>query len=354
VTIVQPGQPFQADDSDRTDYLDRVEPEAFDTTAIDPDHDIEFGGAGGGGGADGTTPAGGEVTGSGSMIRQMLRVFLQNKLAVASVIYMLIVTVGCFFGQYLYHADLNANDALTGTCFNNSAIGYSGPSLAHPFGCTSGGLDELGLIMFAGKYSLIVGYLSAAVTMTFGVAYGIISGFRGGWLDTVLMRLNDMFLSIPGLYLILLILTVVGRSTTGLILVIGGTGWFGVARLMRGEALSLRDREYAQAVRAMGGGGRRIVWKHILPNSMSTAATAGTFALGDSILALTALGFLGLGLAPPLTDWGTMIQNGSNDFGSGSWWEIWPLGIIFILFVLSTNYIGDALRDAFEVRLQER
>lgn len=346
MTVVQPGSPSQLpDDTERVDLLDRIEPETFEATPSE-DIDTEERPAAG--------PAGGEVLGSGSMFRQMFRVFVQNKLAVISVIYMLFVTLGCFFGPLLYHADLNANDALTGTCFNNSVIGYSGPSWQHPLGCTAQGLDELGLIMFAGKYSLIVGYLSAFVTMTAGVAYGIVSGFRGGWTDTVMMRIIDMLLSIPGLYLIILILTVIGRTTTGLIIVIGGVGWFGVARLMRGESIALREREYAQAVRTMGGSGRRIIWKHILPNSMSTAATAGTFALGDSILALTALGFLGLGLAPPLTDWGTMIQNGSNDLGSGSWWEIWPLATIFILFVLSTNYIGDALRDSFEVRLQER
>jgi peptide/nickel transport system permease protein len=346
MTIVQPGDPTRLPpdeqeleflgDAERFERSEDVDLESEDRSLI---------------------PAGGEVAGHGSMLRQMVRVFAQNKLAVLSLFYLVFITVACFFGPLVYHSLQNAGLAITeanNTCYNNSPLGIAGPMAGHPLGCTPDGLDELGRILDAGKYSLIVGYVSAIVTMTFGVFYGIVAGYKGGKLDTVLMRVNDMFLSIPGLYLILLIISFLGRGTVGLIMVIGFTGWFGVARLMRGEALMLRDREYSQAVRAMGGGSSRIIWKHILPNSMSTMATAGTFALGDSILALTALGFLGLGLQAPLTDWGTMIQEGSTNFYSGAWWQIWPLAIIFILVVLSTNYIGDALRDAFEVRLQER
>ena len=291
----------------------------------------------------------------GTMLRQMVRVFMQNKLAVASLIYIVLLTIACIVIPLFYKTSFTAyNNFSNNSCYDSSTLGYSGPSLHHLLGCSSSGFDELGLIMFAGRYSLLIGYLSAIVTMTFGVAYGIFAGFRGGWIDAIMMRIDDMLLSIPGLYLLLLIITIWGRSTLGLIIVIGATGWFGVARLMRGEALQLRNREYSQAVRVMGGSGSRIMMKHILPNAISTMVTTATFALGDSILALSGLGFLGFGLQAPAIDWGTMIQNAIDTFENGSWWTLWPLAIVFILLVLSTNYIGDALRDAFEVRLQER
>jgi len=132
--------------------------------------------------------------------------------------------------------------------------------------------------------------------------------------------------------------------------------WYGVARLMRAEALSLREREFAQAVRAMGGGSRRIIWRHVLPNSISTIVTLATFAVADSILFLAALGFLGVGIAPPDTDWGTMINSGNalDQIQLGYWWEVLPVAILFLLVVISLNFIGDALRDSFEVRLRER
>jgi peptide/nickel transport system permease protein len=169
-----------------------------------------------------------------------------------------------------------------------------------------------------------------------------------------MMRIVDAMLSIPGLFLLLAVISVFGRSKLLLILILGFTGWFGTARLLRSEALALRDREFAQAVRAMGGSSSRIIWRHILPNTVSTMMTVATFAIADSILALTALGYLGVGIPIPQTDWGTMIQQGSVNFQIGYWWQLYPVCIVFLLLVISFNYIGDALRDAFEVRLRER
>ena len=301
---------------------------------------------------------GGEVTGSGSIGRQMLRVFLQNKLAVASFIYITVIVLMSIIVPMFYPSSYwtNAQSNFTSTCFTNSnpgLLGNAAPSGAHILGCTTG-YDNFALLFYAGRFSLLIGILAAFVTMTVGTTYGIVAGYRGGWTDTILMRVDDIFLSIPGLYLLLLVLTIYGRSITSLIVVIGFTSWFGVARLMRSEAQILREREYSQASRAMGATGRRVMWKHILPNGISTGMTAATFALGDAVLVLSVIGFLGLGLQPPDFDWGTMIQNASGGFELGYWWTLWPVAIVFILFVLSTNYIGDALRDAFEVRLQER
>lgn len=294
-----------------------------------------------------STPSGGDVAGDSTMLRQMVRIFAKNKLAVASVAYIVLLTLFCFVGPYLYHSNqLDANAALLST--NNA------PGPGFPLGADSSGFDILGRLMFGGQASLELGFLSAFIGLTIGVAYGVVAGYRGGVVDTIMMRIVDAMLSIPGLFLLLAVISVFGRSKLLLILILGFTGWFGTARLMRSESLSLRDREFAQAVRAMGGSSSRIIWRHILPNTVSTMMTVATFAIADSILALTALGYLGVGIPLPETDWGTMIQSGSVNFQIGYWWQLYPVCTVFLLLVISFNYIGDALRDAFEVRLRER
>ena len=300
----------------------------------------------------------GTVAGTGTMRQQMWRVFRQNKLALASLAFVVILILGAviypFFFNGLYWK--SAPIDLANTCFNSTAPGYTGsapPSAHHWLGCIKG-YDTIGLLFYSGRFSLGIGFLSAIVTMSLGVTYGMLSGYIGGKLDAILMRIVDMMLSIPGLDLLILTIVLFGRSFVALTVVIGFTGWFGVARLMRAETQSLRERDYVAAAITMGASRQRIIYRHILPNAMSTMVTAGTFALGDAILALAGIGFLGLGLQPPQFDWGTLIQRGSDVFKLGYWWTIWPIAALFILFVLSTNYIGDAMRDAFEVRLQEQ
>ena len=290
---------------------------------------------------------GGEVADNGTFWRQFIRVFQQNKIALFSVAYVIGLVIFCFIGPFFYHSNqLDANQALMNVNLP--------PGKGFPLGTDSSGFDILGRLMFGGKASLQFGFLAAFISMTVGVGYGIISGYRGGLLDTVMMRIVDALLSIPGLFLLLAVISVFGRSKLLLILILGLTGWFGTARLMRSEALSLRDREFAQAVRAMGSGSARILWKHILPNSVSTMMTVATFDVANSILALTGLGYLGVGIPIPETDWGSMIQAGSVNFQVGYWWQLYPVCIVFLLLVISFNYIGDAMRDAFEVRLRER
>jgi len=305
-------------------------------------------------------PEGGEVAGGGSMVRQMARVFIQNKLAVISAIYVVGLILMCvivpFFYSESYWTDAPNTFQPANTCFDTTFAGNFGsaaPSAQHLLGCT-GGFDNVALVSYAGRFSLLIGLLAGVSTMIVGTIYGIVSGYRGGKIDGLMMRVNDVFLSIPGLYLLLLVITIYGSTVWSLIFVIALTSWFGVARLMRSEAQILRDREFSQAARSMGATGRRVMFRHVLPNSVSTMLTAATFAVGDSVIVLSTLGFLGLALQPPDFDWGTMIQAASSQYELGFWWTLWPVAIVFILFVLSTNYIGDALRDAFEVRLQER
>ncbi len=322
---------------------------------------IEHGMLSNGNGGSGDFQAGaaaGDVGGGSSMTRQMVRVFFQNKLAVISAVFIILLVLGCIFipAQYSSNYWTNAPADFTSSCFNSTQAGNLGnaaPSSAHLLGCT-GGLDNVALLFYAGRFSLAIGGLAGVLTIVIGTFYGLIAGYRGGFIDSALMRLNDVFLSIPGLYLLLLVITIWGSTLTSLIAVIGFVSWFGVARIMRGEAQIQRDREFSQAARAMGATGRRVMWKHVLPNSVSTMMTAATFAIGDDVFILSVIGYLGLALNPPDYDWGTMIAQAQDFFELGYWWTLWPVAIAFILFVLATNYIGDALRDAFEVRLQER
>jgi peptide/nickel transport system permease protein len=204
--------------------------------------------------------------------------------------------------------------------------------------------------MYGGQTSLIVGFASAFVATVVGVIYGAVSGFFGGWVDSLAMRLVDILLSIPVLFLLIALVTIYHASEALLIVVIAFVSWLVPARLIRGETLTLRVREYVEAVRVMGGGKSRIVGRHIIPNAIGTIVVFATFQVADSILLLAALGFLGFGVPSPQTDWGTMLSNGANAAGNGWWWEIYPAGIAIILVVVAFNFVGDALRDLLDPR----
>jgi peptide/nickel transport system permease protein len=167
-----------------------------------------------------------------------------------------------------------------------------------------------------------------------------------------MMRLVDGLLAIPTIFLLVFLFTVYQASTLMLILVIGLVAWLVPARLVRAETLSLRTRDYVQAVRVMGGKGRRMIVRHIIPNSIGTIMVNATFQVADAILALASLGFLGLGVQPPATNWGAMLSTGVNYVYAGDWWIIYPPGIAIVLTVMAFNAIGDGLRDVFEVRLR--
>jgi peptide/nickel transport system permease protein len=169
------------------------------------------------------------------------------------------------------------------------------------------------------------------------------------------MRLVDAGLSIPYIMVVIILSVIFHPDPLIMILIIAAFYWLAVARLIRGETLTLRTREYVQAVKVVGGGGLRAVVRHVLPNAIGTIIVQATFAVADSILILAGLGFLGLGVQPPATDWGSMLSDGLKYLQSGGyWWLIYPPGIAIILTCIAFNFIGDALRDAFETRLQRR
>jgi len=295
-------------------------------------------------------PAGGEAQAAGGgLTSQILRVFAENRLAVVGAGVIVLMILFCFVGPVFYHTNqTDTQKALT------TAPANAPPSSQFPLGTDENGFDMLGRIMYGGQISLIVGFAAAGIATVIGVLVGAISGFFGAFVDGFLMRVVDVLLSVPLLYLLIVLAVIFHPSVEILILVIGFTAWLVPARLVRGETLSLRTREFVQAVRVMGGGGLRIVGRHIIPNTIGTIIVNTTFAVADAILLLAALGFIGLGVPAPKTDWGSMIAVGTNYADSGDWWEIYPTGLAIVLVVVALNFVGDALRDAFEVRLQRR
>ncbi len=279
--------------------------------------------------------------------KQRLRIFLQNKLALASVAYLVLIVLFCYLGPIIWHT----NQTNQAAALFNTPNGP--PSAHHILGLDGSGFDVLGRIMFGGEYSLTLGMLAGIITILVGTIYGMISGFIGGAVDATMMRILDALLSIPLIFLLLAMITIFPRTSTNLIIIIGIVGWFGNARIIRGDALVIKELEYSQASRAMGAGWWHIVRRHVFPNSVSNIVTVATFAVADAILFLTTLGYLGLGIPAPATDWGTMLNNAAS-VQPFYWWQVYPLAAIFILVIVAITYIGEALRDAFEVRLLER
>jgi peptide/nickel transport system permease protein len=280
-----------------------------------------------------------------SAFRRSLDVFLENKLAVTGVAIFVAMFLFCFLGPVFYHTD---------QVHVNLAIENLPPSAAHPLGTDANGYDVLGRLMMAGQISLIVGIAAAALATIVGVLWGAVAGYFGGPLDSVMMRIVDAMLSIPTLFLALVVVAIVTPTTPILILVIALTSWLTTSRLVRGEALSLRVREYVQAMKVMGGGGTRAVLRHIAPNAIGTIMVNATFQVADAIALVVALSYLGLGVAPPKQDWGGMLSDGVQYVYNGYWWLIFPAGIAIILVITAAIFVGEGLRDAVEVRLQRR
>jgi peptide/nickel transport system permease protein len=295
-------------------------------------------------------PEGGEAISTGGMLRQIVRVFRENKLAVVGLVVIVLMILFCWLGPVFYHTNqTNAQAALVSNTPANSP-----PSSTNPLGTDNSGFDILGRLMFGGKNSLLVGLAAALLGTSFGALYGAVSGFFGGWIDALMMRIVDTLLSIPFLFLLIVLAVIFHPTVIVLIIIIALVSWLVPARLIRGETLTLRVREYVQAVRVMGGKRSRIVLRHILPNAIGTIIVNATFQVADAILLLAALGYLGLGVPAPQTDWGTMLTYGINDITANYWWQIYPAGLCIVLVVVAFNFVGDALRDSLEVRLQRR
>jgi peptide/nickel transport system permease protein len=277
--------------------------------------------------------------------RAVARVFLQNKLAVAAVVVLVLIILFCYVGPVIYH---------TNQVTTNIGEANLRPSAAHPLGTNEVGYDTLGRLMLGGQSSLEIGFAAALLASLLGTVWGATAGFFGGIIDSVMMRVVDSLLSIPALILVLLLASVFTPTIPVLILVVAMVSWLGTARLVRGETLTIRVREYVQAARVSGVRNGTIIARHVVRNVVGTIVVQTTFEVANAILLLAALGYLGLGPPPPAANWGAMLSDGLNYVYAGYWWLIYPAGVAIVLTVVCFNYLGDALRDAFEVRLRDR
>lgn len=224
------------------------------------------------------------------------------------------------------------------------------PSAQFPLGTDSLGHNILAQLMVGGQSSLEVGFASAIVAMVIGTLYGMLSGMIGGVVDTAMMRIVDILLAIPSLFILLFLNVVFKPNIFIMIFVLASTAWLGVSRLARAEVLTIKNQVYVEAAHALGAKTGRIMSRYLLPNFIGTILVAATLGVADSILAMAGLSFLGLGLPPPTPNWGGMLSDGLNYMFQNSWWMIYPPGLMILISQVSINLIGDGLRNAIETR----
>ena len=272
------------------------------------------------------------------MFKIVLKRILKNKFAVFGLAFIFFIFFVALFSSYVAPYDpygINVYKVL------------EPPSIEHPFGTDELGRDVFSRIIYGAKVSLKVGFLAMGIAIFTGTILGAIAGYYGGWIDSIIMRLVDVMLAFPTLFLILAVVAVLEPSIYIIMVVIGLTGWMDVARLVRAEVLSLKEREFVLAARAIGASAGRIIFKHILPNAIYPVIVAATFSVGGAILIESGLSFLGLGIQPPEPSWGGILSVG-KDYITVAWWlSLFP-GVAIFLTVLSFNLLGEALRDAID------
>jgi peptide/nickel transport system permease protein len=287
---------------------------------------------------------GGQIAERGSG-RLILSAFARNWQARVGVGTVILLVAFCFLGPVFYR---------TNQVTVNLGLKDLAPGGGHALGTDDEGYDVLGRLMLGGQSSLELGFAVAIATTLVGTVYGAVAGIAGGIVDGVMMRIVDTLLAIPWLVLLLIMVNIFPPNLVTIIALLTLLSWLGVARLVRGEVISLRTRDFVLAARTMGSTTNRIMWRHMVPNAIGVIIVNATFSVADAILALSTLSFLGLGLPPPHADWGTMLTNGLNDLFNGYWWLVYPPAIILVVTIIAFSLIGDAVRDSLDVRLQRR
>ncbi|PZR55064.1 ABC transporter permease [Xylanimonas oleitrophica] len=277
----------------------------------------------------------------------VLRRFLRHRGAMTSLVVLAVIVVVAFtsIGIGPIPGWWNKNYILT-----YPKIGDGSPTWAHPFGQDTIGKDYFALVMRGTQRSLIIAFGVGVISTVIGTVIGALAGFYRGWVESVLMRLTDLFIVIP----LLVLAAVLGKIASGwgvwgLTLMLGLVTWTGLARLVRGEVLSLRERDFVTAARAVGTSANRIIFKHVLPNAVGVIIVAATLAIASAILLETSLSFLGFGVQAPDTSLGTLISTYQNAFTTRPWLFWWP-GVLILAIALCVNFLGDGLRDAFDPR----
>ena len=226
------------------------------------------------------------------------------------------------------------------------------PSPAHPLGTDVLGRDVLSRIIFGSRVSLLVGFVAVGIATLIGLLVGSLAGYYGGCVDQALMRLVDLMLCFPTLFLILAVIAMLEPSIWNIMVVIGLTSWMGVARLVRAEFLSLREREFVVAARALGSSDLRLILRHLLPNSLAPVMVSATLGVAGAILIESALSFLGLGVQPPTPSWGNILTMGKDNIEIAWWLSVFP-GLAILVTVMSYNLLGEGIREAIDPRLKE-
>lgn len=278
----------------------------------------------------------------------------RHKLAMAGFVVLALMVLAAVFAKQLSPFDPNAIDpAWQGNplppCFQNSA-----QCAHHLLGSDEIGRDLLSRLLFGARISLTVGVSAVLMEVIIGTVIGAISGYYGGWIDFVLMRITDVFLSIPLLPLLLVLTAIVAANSSKaalnfgvIVLIIGALSWPSVARLVRASFLSLREREFAEAARALGNSDARIIFRHLLPNAVAPIVVQATLDVANVIVLESTLSFLGFGIQPPTASWGNMLANAQANLETAWWAAVFP-GLAILVTVLAINYMGDGLRDALD------
>ena len=264
-----------------------------------------------------------------------MRSLLRNKLALAGGIVLLVLAVVAVAAPWLAPHDplqVNLPEALVG------------PSAAHPLGTDPLGRDVFSRLIYGARISLFIGFIAVGIAVCVGTAVGAAAGFYGGWVDAVLMRLVDTMLSVPTIFLLLAVIAVIGPSIHVVMAVIGLTSWMGVARLVRAELLSLKEREFVLAARVLGASPWRLITKHLLPNAAAPVLVSATLGVGGAILTESVLSYLGLGVQPPTPSWGNILNEGRVALGV-AWWLTLSPGVCIFVTVLAFNLLGEGIRE---------
>ncbi len=279
--------------------------------------------------------------------------FRKHRLALLGALVLLTITIVVAFAKFLAPADPNYIDQAHWSGYP-LAPGVAG----HLLGTDENGRDLLSRLMYGGQISLTIAFFTVLMQLTIGTVIGALAGYYGGWIDYVLMRVTDVFLSIPLLPLLLVLTAIVAASSNKaslgigvIVVIIGGLSWPGVARLVRASFLSLREKEFCEAARALGNRDMRIIFRHLLPNAIAPIIVQGTLSVASVIIVESTLSFLGFGIQPPTASWGNMLANAESNMAIAPWVAIFP-GLCILVTVLAINYLGDGLRDALDPNMK--
>jgi peptide/nickel transport system permease protein len=263
----------------------------------------------------------------------------RHRLAIAGIVVLTLMCLSALAGP-LSPYDANRTNVLER---------FQQPSLLHPMGTDDLGRDEATRVLMGGRLSLSVGLLAVALSIVVGTLVGAFAGYFGGLVDSVLMRLTELFISFPPLFVLILLAALFGTSVWTIVLVIGLLRWMVVARLVRAAYLQLKQQEFVTAARALGASTQQLMWRHILPNAVSSLVVAATLGVAGAILTESTLSFLGLGIQLPTATWGNMLRAAQSNMTTAPWLAFFP-GLFIFLTILSINYVGDGLRDALDPR----